>query len=203
MVLFFTVTPGRTPLDEWSTRRRDLYLTTHNTQKGQTSLTPVGFEPAIPASERPQTHALDRAATVSQILPSVVLGDEQTAFIFIVCGSRLDLRGCWLVIGAWNVLSEIVLLYCHNVINLELHWNSIYRFCWYEYLVLARHEAVLQYCINLGAICRRQRLSALSYLSVRPSAWHNSAVTGRIFMKLYVSVFFEKLSRKFRFFFLN
>jgi hypothetical protein len=24
---------------------------------------PVGFEPAIPATERPQTHALDRAAT--------------------------------------------------------------------------------------------------------------------------------------------
>jgi hypothetical protein len=24
---------------------------------------PVGFEPAIPASARPQTHALDRAAT--------------------------------------------------------------------------------------------------------------------------------------------
>jgi hypothetical protein len=24
---------------------------------------PSGFEPAIPASERPQTHALDRAAT--------------------------------------------------------------------------------------------------------------------------------------------
>jgi len=23
---------GRTPLDEWSARRRDLYLTTHNTQ---------------------------------------------------------------------------------------------------------------------------------------------------------------------------
>jgi hypothetical protein len=26
-------------------------------------MTPVGFEPSIPASERPQTHALDRAAT--------------------------------------------------------------------------------------------------------------------------------------------
>ena len=26
-------------------------------------MTPVGLEPAIPASERPQTHALDRAAT--------------------------------------------------------------------------------------------------------------------------------------------
>ena len=28
----------------------------------QTSIPPAGFEPAIPASERPQTHALDRAA---------------------------------------------------------------------------------------------------------------------------------------------
>ena len=26
-------------------------------------MSPVGFEPAIPASERPQTHALDRTAT--------------------------------------------------------------------------------------------------------------------------------------------
>ena len=28
------ITVGRTPLDEWSARRRDLYLTTHNTQHG-------------------------------------------------------------------------------------------------------------------------------------------------------------------------
>jgi hypothetical protein len=54
---------GRTPLDEWSARRRDLYLTTHNTQNGQTSVPPVWFEPTIPAGERPQTYALDRAAT--------------------------------------------------------------------------------------------------------------------------------------------
>jgi hypothetical protein len=53
---------GRTPLDEWSARRRDLYLTTHNTYERQTSMPPAGFEPTIPASERPQTHALDRAA---------------------------------------------------------------------------------------------------------------------------------------------
>jgi hypothetical protein len=56
-------TLGRTPLDEWPARRRDLYLTTHNTHKRQTSMPPAGFEPTIPASERPQTHALDRAAT--------------------------------------------------------------------------------------------------------------------------------------------
>jgi len=51
-------TVGRTPLDEWSARRRDLYLTTHDNHKRQTSMPPVEFEPTIPASERPQTHAL-------------------------------------------------------------------------------------------------------------------------------------------------
>jgi hypothetical protein len=56
-------TLGRTPLDEWPARCRDLYLTTHNTHKRQTSMPYAGFEPTIPVSERPQTHALDRAAT--------------------------------------------------------------------------------------------------------------------------------------------
>jgi hypothetical protein len=58
-----THTLGRTPLDEWSARRRDLYLTTHNTHNRHTSMPPVGFEPAIPVSERPKTHALYRTAT--------------------------------------------------------------------------------------------------------------------------------------------
>jgi hypothetical protein len=48
---------GRTPLAEWSARHRDLYLTTHNTHKRQTSMPLAGFEPIIPASDRPQTHA--------------------------------------------------------------------------------------------------------------------------------------------------
>ena len=56
-------TVSRTPLDEWSARRRILYLKTHNTLNLQTYMPPVGFEPTIPASERPQDHALDRAAT--------------------------------------------------------------------------------------------------------------------------------------------
>jgi hypothetical protein len=55
-----THTVGSTPLDEWSARRRDLYLTTHNRQ---TSMPPVGFEPTISKGERPQTYALERAAT--------------------------------------------------------------------------------------------------------------------------------------------
>ena len=40
----------------------DLYLST-NTQHRQTSMHPAGFEPTISAGERPQTYALDRAAT--------------------------------------------------------------------------------------------------------------------------------------------
>ena len=56
-------TVGRTPLDERSAPRRDLYLTTHNTHNRQTSMPPVGFEPTISAGERPQTYALDNAAT--------------------------------------------------------------------------------------------------------------------------------------------
>jgi hypothetical protein len=54
-------TVGRTLLDKWSARRRGLCLTTHNTHNRQTSMPPAGFEPTIPAGERPQTHALDRA----------------------------------------------------------------------------------------------------------------------------------------------
>jgi len=56
-------TASRTPLDEWSTRHKDLYLTTHKTHNRQTSMPPVGFEPTISASEQPQTYALDRTVT--------------------------------------------------------------------------------------------------------------------------------------------
>ena len=61
-------TLGRTPLDKRSAPRTGLYLTTHNTHKRQTSTLLAGFEPTIPASEQPQTHDLDRAATGIGIL---------------------------------------------------------------------------------------------------------------------------------------
>jgi hypothetical protein len=63
MIILRHTTLGRTALDEWSVRRRNLYLTTHNTHNRETSIPPVRFEPAIPASKRPQTHTLERAAT--------------------------------------------------------------------------------------------------------------------------------------------
>jgi hypothetical protein len=56
-------TVGRTSLDEWSVRRRDLYLTTHNIHNRQTAMPPVGFEHTISAGERQQTLALHRVST--------------------------------------------------------------------------------------------------------------------------------------------
>jgi len=57
------ITVGRTPLDEISARRRDHYVTTNNTHKRQTSMAQAGFEPTYSAAKRPQTYALERAAT--------------------------------------------------------------------------------------------------------------------------------------------
>jgi hypothetical protein len=53
-------TLGRTPLDEGSARRRDLYLTTHKNSQETKSMPQVGFEPTIPASALPKAHALER-----------------------------------------------------------------------------------------------------------------------------------------------
>jgi hypothetical protein len=46
-------TLGRYPLDESSARLRDFYLTTDNIQKRHTFMPLEGFEPTIPARERP------------------------------------------------------------------------------------------------------------------------------------------------------
>ena len=54
-------TVSRTPLDEWSGCRRDLYLTTHDTHNRQISMPPVGFEPQLSAGERPLTYIYDNS----------------------------------------------------------------------------------------------------------------------------------------------
>ena len=58
-------------------------------------------------------------------------------------------------------------------------------------------------CSFLGAVAELRK-ATLSFVmpvssSVRLSAWNNSAPTGRIFMKFDIWIFFESLSRKFKF----
>ena len=79
-------TVGRTPLDEWSARRRDLSLKTHDTHNRQISMPPVGFEPTISAGERPAAAHLLRSWF--WIPPG--------ACIFVCCECRvLSGRGLW------------------------------------------------------------------------------------------------------------
>jgi hypothetical protein len=74
---------GRTPLDEGPARRRDLYLTTHNTHKRETSMPPMGFELPILVSERPKTHALDRAATVMPVSYTEYNSQDKGKIVFV------------------------------------------------------------------------------------------------------------------------
>jgi hypothetical protein len=74
-----STTMGRTPLDEWSARHKDLYLTTHNTHNRETSM------PAISAGERPQTHTLDRADPgTGEILVMLIFRNNTKRFIAVL-----------------------------------------------------------------------------------------------------------------------
>jgi len=65
-------TVGRTPLDVISSSQRPLPDNTQHSQ--QTNIrAPVGFKPTISAGERPQTYALDRAATGTGFVKLIML----------------------------------------------------------------------------------------------------------------------------------
>ena len=51
-------TVGRTPLDEWSARRRDLYLTTHDTHNRQISMPPWDSNPRSQQASGPAARLL-------------------------------------------------------------------------------------------------------------------------------------------------
>ena len=66
------VTLGRTYLDEWTDRHRNLCLTIHNTLKSLKIHIPGAIETKIRISEKPKTHALACTATgigLWEILP--------------------------------------------------------------------------------------------------------------------------------------
>jgi hypothetical protein len=103
-----THTFRKTVLDEGSTCRRDLYLTTHNTHKRQI-LKPDSFEPTIPASERPQTHALESAATE--------IGSEHiTKHKYITLCVLCNICKCFMTLHQQNAqtcLSDIYIIISH------------------------------------------------------------------------------------------
>jgi hypothetical protein len=88
---------GGTPLDEWSARRRDLYLTTHNTHNRQTFMPPVGFEPTISAGERPHTYVLDRAAsgTGKELITYYFNSRKRNTLTPIICSFTCHTQMCY------------------------------------------------------------------------------------------------------------
>ena len=109
-------TVGRTPLNERSARRRDLYLTTHDTHNRQISMPPVGFERTISAGEPPQAARLLRSWV--RIPPG--------AWIFVCCE-------CWVLSGR-GLCDELIArseesyrLWCVVVCDLE---TSMMRRSW-------------------------------------------------------------------------
>ena len=101
-------TVGRTPLDEWSARRKDLYLTTPDTHNRQIFIPPVGFEPKISAGERPA--AAHRLRSWVRIPPG--------AWIFVCCECRV-LSGRGLCDELITRPEEPYRLCCVVVCNLE------------------------------------------------------------------------------------
>ena len=108
-------TAGRTPLDEWSARRRDLYLTTHDTHNRQISMPPVGFEPTISAGERSAAAHLLRSWV--RIPPG--------AWIFVCCECRV-LSGRGLCDELITRPEESYRLCCVVVCDLEYIYIYIY-----------------------------------------------------------------------------
>ena len=74
-------TVGRTPVDEWSARRRDLYLTTHDTLNRQISMPPVGFEPKISAGEQ-------QGRSPAEVVGSNPTGGMDICLLWVSCVVR-------------------------------------------------------------------------------------------------------------------
>jgi hypothetical protein len=120
---------GRTTLDEWSARRRDLHLTTHNTHNRHHA--PAEFEPKIPASEGPQTYVLDRAATETGN-HDVLKPLNQISSYFIQFG--ITHRKQWCI--CW-VKASILKLY-----SKEMSRNPVSEYFWsgYEWILCSRYS---------------------------------------------------------------
>jgi len=83
----------RTPLDEWSARRRYPYKKTHDIHNRQTSMPPTGFEHTVSVGERPDSYAVNRAATgPGQLWLTRAIRVEETAYLEQCCGSNWSSR---------------------------------------------------------------------------------------------------------------
>ena len=108
-------TLGKNPLHEESARCRNIYLPTYSIPTRQTSMLPAGFESAVLAKERLQTHALVRATTgidVDHFMAVVWLG-ESCSSLFVwtdFVGNDVDS-----VVKYWNLFYMCILKWRNQI----------------------------------------------------------------------------------------
>jgi hypothetical protein len=118
-----THTLGRISLHEGSTCRCDLHLTKRSIRIGPTPMHPVGFEPTIPTSERPHTHAVDRTAKI---------------LLKVSWSSLLPLH---LVVFSFYSSSYILLFY-FLAFSFFIHFFVLSLFRWFFYLPSVRFSLI-------------------------------------------------------------
>jgi hypothetical protein len=82
-------------------RHKDLYLTTHNTDKRRSSMPPAKLEPTTSGSEEAQTHNLQRAGTgighmdyhLRYFGSSIIFLTTESLFFLIIFIETLPLSG--------------------------------------------------------------------------------------------------------------
>jgi hypothetical protein len=139
-------TVGRTPLDECSVHRRDLYLTTNNTHNRQTSMPALGFEPTIAAVERPYTYALDRAATGTKALKKL----RFITNIININPLHVSAQGCHLQ-GVFQIKEiQVNTLHRSKRHTSPLHTSHFKCFVWTRSLRITkdRDRCLYTYCIQ-------------------------------------------------------
>jgi len=117
-------TVGTTPLDEGSGRRR---TSTYNIPKRQTSMTPARFEPAIPASERPPTQALDSVdAGITKVGSSQGKSCE-FSFVMVKTGRPYNEQISRHKFFLSDTYHSDIHIYCQTL--LFLRWSSYDKYC--------------------------------------------------------------------------
>jgi hypothetical protein len=158
-------------LGEGLARRRDLCLTTYNTHNRQTSMTPVGFEPAIPSSELPQTYVLDCAATR--------IGSEYINYINVFVTELCTAR--WFYFTRIRHASHVDvsnILFCQSIINHTLSFTI--------HLSLGLHLHRFA-CGSHTRILRVNLLSGILFTFSSPRNWFSS-VTSNTYFRTSIAV---------------
>jgi hypothetical protein len=111
--------------------------------------------------------------------------------------SRSDLKHC-----AENSLKYAIAKFVNSVRNLLKTSQSIILVFMQANLIRLSSEFRFHLLVNdlrrsLGAFAELRKSTFVRHVCA--SAWNNSASTGRIFMKYDIWMFFENLSRKFKF----